>query len=183
MNSEKIRRAIEGVIAREGGYVDHPADRGGPTRYGITERTARRAPWHYAGVMAALPIDLARQIYRADYVNGPGFADVIPISLAVAEELVDTGVLMGPGTACNFLQRALNVFNLQGEAYPDIAVDGGCGPQTRSALQSYLRARGVTGERVLVRLLNSLQGVRLVEIAENDPRQEAFVFGQVAHRA
>jgi lysozyme family protein len=32
---------INALIEREGGYVNHPADRGGPTRYGITEAVAR----------------------------------------------------------------------------------------------------------------------------------------------
>ena len=27
---------VEALIEREGGYVNHPADKGGPTRYGIT---------------------------------------------------------------------------------------------------------------------------------------------------
>jgi len=32
---------IDRVIGVEGGYADHPADRGGPTRWGITQAVAR----------------------------------------------------------------------------------------------------------------------------------------------
>lgn len=32
---------IDELIEREGGYVSHPADRGGPTMFGITEAEAR----------------------------------------------------------------------------------------------------------------------------------------------
>ncbi len=31
MKAEKI---IEGILGKEGGYVDHPSDKGGPTRLG-----------------------------------------------------------------------------------------------------------------------------------------------------
>ena len=34
-------RLIDALIEREGGYVDHPADKGGPTCFGITEAVAR----------------------------------------------------------------------------------------------------------------------------------------------
>ena len=34
---------IGGLIEREGGYVNHPADKGGPTCFGITE-TVRGRP-------------------------------------------------------------------------------------------------------------------------------------------
>ena len=36
-----IESMIEATIGKEGGYSNHPADRGGPTRWGITERVAR----------------------------------------------------------------------------------------------------------------------------------------------
>ena len=34
-----IDQILDDVVAREGGFVDHPADRGGPTKFGITKRT------------------------------------------------------------------------------------------------------------------------------------------------
>ena len=37
VNVVAVDRLIEGVLEREGGFVDHPADRGGPTCFGITE--------------------------------------------------------------------------------------------------------------------------------------------------
>ena len=36
-----VDERIDELIEREGGYVCHPADRGGPTRFGITEAVAR----------------------------------------------------------------------------------------------------------------------------------------------
>ena len=36
-----VDRMIDELIEREGDYVNHPADKGGPTRYGITEGVAR----------------------------------------------------------------------------------------------------------------------------------------------
>ncbi|EMA4431440.1 TPA: glycosyl hydrolase 108 family protein, partial [Enterobacter hormaechei] len=29
------------ILGKEGGYVDHPNDKGGPTNWGITQATAR----------------------------------------------------------------------------------------------------------------------------------------------
>src|SRR4051812_11797343 len=46
---------IEALIDREGGYVDHPADKGGPTCFGITEAVARAQG--YSGPMRQLPRD------------------------------------------------------------------------------------------------------------------------------
>ncbi len=43
---EHIDALIDDLIAREGDYVHHPADRGGPTRWGITEAVARRHGYH-----------------------------------------------------------------------------------------------------------------------------------------
>jgi lysozyme family protein len=171
---------IDDLIKREGGYVDHPKDRGGPTMYGITEQVARA--FGYSGPMQALPRALAVQIYTERYWTDPKFHMVNDHSPAIAGELLDTGVNMGPMVASRFLQRALNVLNREGRLYPDITADGVIGRMTLAALQAYLHARGKDGHVVLFRALNAQQGVRYIEIAENRPSQEEFVHGWFLHR-
>ncbi|HMP47003.1 MAG TPA: glycosyl hydrolase 108 family protein, partial [Sphingopyxis sp.] len=88
---------IDAVIDREDGYVNHPADRGGPTCWGITEAVARAEG--YAGPMRNLPRAEAAAIYRRLYWLRPGFDQVAKRAAAIAAELFDTGVNMGTGTA------------------------------------------------------------------------------------
>ena len=70
----QVDSLIEEVIAREGGFVDHKADRGGATRWGITEAVARAEG--YAGPMRSLPRQAAHAIYRRRYWAAPGFDKV-----------------------------------------------------------------------------------------------------------
>ena len=171
---------VDALIAREGGYVDHPADRGGPTKYGITEQEARANG--YIGDMRDLPIETARTIYVERYWSGPGFQQVSARTAAIAEELLDTGANMGPMEASKMLQRALNALNREATAYPDIRVDGVIGRMTLYALDRFIATRGAAGVPVLLRLLNALQACRYVEIAEARPSQEQFVYGWLANR-
>lgn len=175
-----VDQAIAGIIEREGGYVDHPADRGGPTKYGITEATARAEG--LTCVIRDLTLDQAADIYRRTYWVKPGFNDVHLLSSAIAAELFDTGVNMGPSVAIVFLQRALNVLNRQGRDYPDLRVDGRNGKGTIGALSTFLSLRGKPGEVVLLTALNALQGARYIDLAERSPSQEAFLYGWLANR-
>lgn len=173
-------KLIEPLLAREGGYVNHASDRGGETNWGVTIGVARENG--YAGPMAAMTRDQAKAIYRAKYWAKPGLYLVEPLSAAIAEELFDTGVNMGTGTAGMMLQRALNALNRQGRDYGDLIVDGAIGPGTAAALRCYLAMRGPEGEVVLLKALNCLQGARYVELAEGREANEDFVFGWLAHR-
>ena len=175
-----IHSLIDDVIDREGGYVNHPDDRGGPTRWGITEAVARAHG--YRGAMAALPRTAAAEIYARVYWQRPGFDRVGERAPHVATELFDTGVNMGVGVATGFLQRALNALNRQGRDYADIAVDRRIGPITLAALSAFLRARGERGETVLLRALEALQGARYIELAEERPANESFLYGWLANR-
>ena len=171
---------IDGVIGREGGYSNNLNDPGGPTRWGITERVARANG--YTGPMNALPRETAKNIYFSQYVQKPGFAAVMQVSPRIAEELVDTGVNMGPAVASIMLQRSLNALNNQGRDYADLKVDGDVGPATIAALKAYLTKRGAEGETVMLRALNSLQGERYISIAEGRSASEAFLYGWLRTR-
>ena len=175
-----VDRLIEALIEREGGYSNHPSDRGGPTNYGITEAVARAHG--YRGAMRSMPREEAVAIYRRLYWLRPGFDRVAERSEAVAAELFDTGVNMGTGAAAGFLQRALNALNRAARDYPDIAVDRDIGPRTLSALDGFLKARGKSGETVLLRAMEALQGERYIALAERRPSQEAFLYGWLANR-
>jgi len=100
-----VDELIDELIEREGGYISHPADKGGPTRFGITEAVARAHG--YRGAMAGLPRDEAVAIYRRLYWLRPRFDQVAERAPRLAVELFDTGANMGPGVAATFLQRAL----------------------------------------------------------------------------
>lgn len=114
---------IDGILEREGGYVDRKHDRGGPTRYGITANTL--GEWRKLGRPAtraevkALTQEQARAIYGAMYVKP---FDAIPFE-ALRNQLVDYGVLSGQGTAIRALQDVLG-----------IPIDGVIGPRTNAAL-------------------------------------------------
>ncbi|MQY27323.1 glycoside hydrolase family 108 protein [Nocardia aurantia] len=172
--------AFENTVAHEGGYSNHSAGRGGATNYGITEAVAQENG--YTGAMADLPLETAKDIYQRRYWNPLRLDEIAKISTSVAIELFDTAVNMGNGTAAKFLQRTLNVFNRQQADYPDTRIDGAIGPKTVSALQTFMMKRKQPGEAVLLKSLNSLQGARYIELAENREQNEAFVFGWMANR-
>lgn len=176
-----IDQVIDGVLAAEGGYVNDSRDAGGETMFGITVATARANG--YKGAMRDLPRDLAREIYKRQYVTAPGFDLIAALSAPIAAELVDTGVNMGPTVAAKFLQRALNVLNNQGKDYADIVADGHAGPGTRAALKAFLNKRGGLGEARLLALLNAFQGERYAALAEGRGANEAFMYGWLARVA
>lgn len=175
-----VDRLVDGLLAREGGYVNDLRDVGGETNFGVTAAVARANG--YAGPMRAMTRDQAKAIYRSLYWTKPGLHLLAPHSEAVAEELFDTGVNMGPKVAGEFLQRALNALNQGGKDYPDLTADGSVGPATAAALKAYLAKRGRGGERVLVAALNCLQGARYIELSEARAANEAFAYGWLANR-
>lgn len=175
-----IDSLIDAVIEKEGGYTDHPADRGGPTRWGVTEKVARAHG--YAGPMRSFPAERAAVIYRKLYWQRPRFDQVAERAPLIAAELFDTGVNMGPRVATGFLQRALNALNRGASDYPDVAADGRIGPATLGALDGFLARRGNAGERVLLKAIEALQGERYVRLAESKPANEAFLYGWLANR-
>ena len=121
-----IALILAAVFAVEGGYVNHPSDPGGATNHGITERVARQNG--YTGSMRDLTRDRAAEIYERQYIEQPGFLPLVEIDAAVAEEVIDTAVNMGPARPSRFFQRAVNA-----TCNTSLQVDGKIGPQTVKA--------------------------------------------------
>lgn len=109
-----FEHAFERLIGHEGGFVDHPDDPGGATRYGITERVARANG--YTGSMREFPLSEAKRIARAEYWDAVR-ADEVPD--AVRFDLFDSAYNSGPVQAVKWLQRAAGAND-----------DGKLGPKT-----------------------------------------------------
>ena len=132
MEEREITAMIARLIEREGGYVDHPADRGGPTKYGITMATLQS--WRSRPVAAAdvrdLSIAEATDIYRKRYVEHRQMRiDQWPYR-RLAEVTLDASIMFGdgPALAVRWAQEAINA---QGG---NVKVDGWAGPQTWAAM-------------------------------------------------
>jgi lysozyme family protein len=175
MTTSLKQRLVASVIDREGGYVNHSSDRGGPTNYGITVAVARENG--YQGDMRNLPKSLAVRIYEARYWTSIRLDRIAPMSATLAEYLFDFGVHSGPGRAAQELQRTLNVLNSRGKLFPDLNVDGAVGPATMNALADYRKARGGAGLYVLAESINGVRIAFCRGLAERDERQEDFAYG------
>ncbi|HEX2802628.1 MAG TPA: glycosyl hydrolase 108 family protein [Sphingomicrobium sp.] len=176
-----IDELIDALIDREGGFTNHPDDRGGATNYGITEAVARAHG--YSGAMRELPRAEAAAIYKRLYWLRPRFDQVAKRSRKIAAELFDTVANMGPAVAATFLQRALSALNRNRKDYADLVPDGRIGPATLAALDTFLELRGRSGgEQVLLKALDALQGERYLRLAERRPANEAFLYGWLANR-
>lgn len=171
--------ALAQTVGKEGDYSNNAADRGGKTRFGITEAVARKLG--YTGDMKDYPWLSAVGVYRTIW-DELLCNQVAAASPAIAAEIFDTAVNCGEGTAVRFLQRALNALNNGATAYPDLAVDGIPGPASIDALQTFLAKRAGDGEKVLLKVLNGLQATHYLEICEKDQGQETFFFGWVLNR-
>lgn len=168
--------AVSKTLNIEGGYSNHPSDRGGATNWGITESVARQFGYH--GPMRSLPKSIALDIYKKLYWDKIGLDWVASVSVALALELFDTGVNMGVSLPVRWLQRTLNALNRRGKDFPDLVVDGSAGPKVKGALESYFRTRGrKDGELTLLRMMDALQGARYLDITEARAANEDFMFG------
>ncbi|WP_234888367.1 glycoside hydrolase family 108 protein [Aeromonas veronii] len=169
-------QVIDEVIQREGGdkFTDRAEDRGGPTRWGVTQATARQ--FGYAGNMRDYPKDEAVKVYTS-YWDQLQLSSIEVIDADLATYLFDYGVNSGPGRAAKDLQRLLNVLNDRQKLYQDVKADGAIGPRSLSALESYITARGTGGKRLLAEAVNSLRIAHCITLAERQESQEANAYG------
>ena len=179
-NMADFKQAYNITMAHEGGYANDKADTGGETWKGIARnKNPKWSGWtvvdEYRG-KSGFPDNLN---------SAPGLQELVllfykkefwdPLNLdsvndqPIANEMFDTGVNMGQGIAATFLQRAINIANRAGKDYADIKVDGAIGGKTVEVLNAS------ADQKLILKLLNILQGSRYISICENNPTQERFL--------
>lgn len=181
--------AFDETMQFEGGYANDPDDKGGETYRGIARRfhahwegwaivddLKQRSPESFRDLLdqhAELQ-ELVKAFYRSTFwraIAGDQIQDQ-----HIANELFDTGVNQGSGTAIRYLQESLNLLNRQPAEVADIAVDGVMGPETLQRLNEVL-GRERQRPDTLLKLLNLFQGMRYIERARQDATQRKFIRG------
>lgn len=132
-----IEALARDIAAREGGYVNDPADPGGPTSRGVTLNTLRRLHLDVTGDgratradLLALTLDQAAAVYVAEFFERPRLG-LLPEILhpSVFDMQVNSGA-----QAVRILQKLLTRMG-----FP-CAIDGRIGPQTAKAAETAARA-------------------------------------------
>ena len=122
------------VLDSEGGYSDNTDDKGGKTKYGITEATLNAA--FKVGIVSHnnikdLTVEEAKTIYKVNYWDKCKCDDLPkPLDLYV----FDTAVNCGVGTSAKFLQEVIN----KAVGANILAVDGIVGAMTIGAVEGWL---------------------------------------------
>lgn len=180
-----IAAILASVYVVEGGFVDHPNDPGGATNFGVTQEVARQAgytgdmrdfPKHCPGVA---PKEVcADNIYVSRYIEAPGFMPLVAIEPAIAEELIDTAVNMGPPRPSRWFQQSIN----EAGGYR-LTVDGKVGKATVGA---YVALQGKLGSRsACISILNRLDAKQVAEyqrLVAVNPKLRVFLKGWTRHR-
>lgn len=165
-----FEKAFNQLTQLEGAYSDNPNDSGGATKFGITESVARENG--YNGDMILLPLETAQAIYKKQYWDVMQLDAVAELSYDIAYELFETGVNMGCGVAIKFLQRTLNLFI---NTPPKLQLDGVMGSESLQHLNEILVL--YSASQSILKTLSAQQGVRYMEIVENDHSQGKFLAG------
>ena len=145
MNDAFFEKSVNHIILIEGGYVNNPKDKGGATKYGITENVARQNGYIYE--MRNLTEVKAKEIYKNEYWNK---IKIDCKDFNVAFLLFDFAVNSGVKTAIKHLQKSLNSL-LKGIIEP-LIIDGVAGKKTQSAID-YINSNGLS-EKLQSLLIN-----------------------------
>lgn len=112
--------AFEKLIGHEGGYVNHPSDPGGETKFGISKRA-------YPGEdIKNMTLARAKELYLRDYWGPAGCDAVYP---GLKFDLFDMAVNSGVKTAIKNLQKSVG--------FTGHDVDGILGPITLMAVRNF----------------------------------------------
>jgi lysozyme family protein len=127
----RVEEMARAIVAREGGFVDHPDDPGGATKHGVTIHTLRRLGLDLdadgdidAADVRLVTVDQAADLFIDRYFRAPGIWRLPePLQPVVFDMQVNAGDAAG-----RLLQGLLNRV-----AGSSLVVDGVIGPATAAA--------------------------------------------------
>jgi len=155
---------IDEVMKAEGWpqFTDAPADRGGPTRGGITLKTLSGYMGRECSVdeLKALDEATARAIYETLFIVKPGFMRIA--DERVREYLIDIGVTSGPARAIRYLQRVVGAKD-----------DGVLGSATADAANRF-------DPDALLRRLVAYRAKKMAADVQDNPAQIKWLEGWIA---
>ena len=157
---ERFERIFDYLLRVEGGYSDDENDKGGKTKYGITEEEAR--DFGYKGDMQDLTKDFAKNIYLKKYYLGNKLDKVVDDKVALS--ICDWAVNSGRNGTKN-VQIAVNQLT-----NANLDVDGIIGNKTLEALNA------VDPEKFL-EIYHILQRIYYRSKVVADKTQERFLTG------
>lgn len=159
MSNDRFLECLNFVLRVEGGFSNDKDDRGGPTNYGITQRTydAWRLKHNY-------PIRHVRYIemWEVRSIYDEGYWEPVKCRLLGSPmDLVmfDSAIQHGPGRAAKFLQETVGTTQ-----------DGKIGPMTLTALTTYEQTHG---RRETIQAFMKIREAFYAQIIANDVSQEA----------
>ena len=162
-----IEKLLEELVRHEGGFVNHPSDPGGATKFGITEATLSH--WRKQSVteadVKALTVDEAKAIYTQLYYLTPKINQLSPILQPI---IFDMAVNMGTVQAIKIAQR---VFSKLGTP---LVCDGVIGEKT---LISAKAACNVQGHTEVIRNIVNARINFYCELVAKQPEKQVFLDG------
>lgn len=176
--------AFRDTLRKEGVYSDHPNDAGGKTKYGVTEKVARR--FGYQGDMIDLSLDFAQKIYYEQYYLKLGLHNMTyranhstrtTVHDRMARKLFDMAVNIGVTRTAKIFQRCINLLNRAEKDSKNLIVDGVIG---RGTLSAYFQFDELTLEQYIPRLLVAYQMRHYIWCCEeSNENNEHFIRGWI----
>lgn len=158
-----FERALKFVLKAEGGFVNHPHDKGGKTNKGILQRVYDRYRddrQEDRQCVSKISDEEVEDIYYNEYwVPGKCYKFPWPLYALHFDGCVNTGV----GQAGKFLQRAVGAKD-----------DGAIGPKTIMAYEDKVKDIGV--DAIVQHILAQRAGFYKL-LVELDPTQKSFING------
>lgn len=157
-----LDEALEYLLEEEGGWSNHPADRGGATMYGVIQATYdawRKKKKQPIQSVRKITKQEARDIYEEEYWRA---ASCHKLPWPISYITFDGAVNSGPSRSLKWTQAGLGV-----------KPDGVVGPQTVSAAQKIIDEGDGSA---LLKLLDQ-RVTFLARLVQKTPSQAAFLLG------